>query len=137
MLRISKWKQWKSRTTTADLLRLMDIHHLRYYIDQRALRWTNTRASGHPRVPHRYHDLAGELLTTKQETPGCSAALGRILPTTATSGSKLPKNISGSRFTNESTTTHTTTLIRTAFSHFHTPTIIADDCFIMLVFARA
>lgn len=57
--------------------------------------------------------------------------------TTATSGSKLPKNISGSRFTNELTTTHTTTLIRTAFSHFPTPTIIADDCFIMLVFARA
>ena len=50
MLRISKWKQWKSCTTTADLLRLMDIHHLCYYIDQRALRWTNTRASGHPTV---------------------------------------------------------------------------------------
>lgn len=39
MLRISKWKQWKAHTTTADLLRLMDINHLRYYIDQRALRW--------------------------------------------------------------------------------------------------
>lgn len=39
MLEVSKWRQWKMRATTADLNAMLGVEHLRYYIDQRALRW--------------------------------------------------------------------------------------------------
>ena len=39
LAKLNRWKQWKSKASTAQILQQVQLKKIEYYIDQRALRW--------------------------------------------------------------------------------------------------